>query len=230
MRLESMLARGLSITTLSVALAAGFTVPAPAAAAGRPVVPNDTDQWGNDKIRVAATAPATLSVGASGATMQSTSDSGSGTSSLHGGAGALPADGTAPSVDYCVELDLADASSGPYRLRFHVDGAGGDSTSSAPGRLSAASRSAVRRRLPLTGGVTLTFNLSTAADTWVTTTGDAALLGAIYDGNANLVAGDDSGGRIAASLPAGDYSLLLQGTDQLTGTFTAMADQGTCGN
>lgn len=226
MRLQSALARSLSITITAVALAAGIT--APASAASRPVVPNDTQEWGNDKVRVAATQPATMSVGPSGGSMESSDGSGTSSSSLRRGAGAAPADGTTLSVDYCVEIDLADASSGPYRLRFHVDGSGGDSSSSAPGRTAAAAHRRVGRgNRPLTGELTLTFNLSTAADAWVTTTGNSGLAGAIYDADSDLVAGDDDSGRIAVSLAAGDYSLLLTGTD-LTGTFTALADQGTC--
>jgi hypothetical protein len=231
MRLQSVLTRSLFITIMAVTLAAGLTAPALAAAAAQPVIPNDTQEWGNDKIRVAATQPATLSVSPSGGSMQSSSGSGASGSSLRGGAGSVPADGTQLSVDYCVELALTDGSSGPYRLRFHVDGAGGTSTSLAPGRPAAASyRPVAGRHLPFSGNVTLTFDLATAADAWVTTTGNAGLSGAIYDATAQLVAGDGSGGRIAASLPTGDYSLVLQGTSQLTGTFTATADQGTCGN
>jgi hypothetical protein len=197
MRLASILAGSLSITIATVALAAGLTLPVPATAAvaAAPVVPNDTQEWGNDKIRASATVPATSSVGPSGSTIQSPSSS-------------APASGTVLSVDYCVQLTLVDGSSGPYRLRFHVDGLGGTSSSS--------------------GNVTLSFNLATAADTQVTTTGNAALSGSIFDANAHLVAGDTTAGRIAASLPAGTYSLLLLGPSQLTGAFTVMHDQGTC--
>ncbi|HLX06737.1 MAG TPA: hypothetical protein VKY89_02625, partial [Thermoanaerobaculia bacterium] len=118
-----------------------------------------------------------------------------------------------------------------YRLRFHVEGASGDSSSSAPGRTAKASRRAKgQRRQPRPTDVTLSFDLSTAADAYVTTTGDSGLLGAIYDADDNLIASDDSGGgRItAASLAAGDYSLVLDGSDDLTGNFTVTADQASC--
>jgi hypothetical protein len=232
MRLQSVLARSLSTTIIAVTLAAGFSAPALASPASRNVAPNDTQEWGNDKVRVAVSGPATLSVGPSGGSVQSSSGAGASGSSLQGSNGSAPAADTQLSVDYCVELDLTDGSSGPYRLRFHVDGAGGTTSSSAPGHTTAASRrSTARVRLPMAATVTLTFNLATAADAWVTTTGDLGLIGAIYDANGQLVAGDGSSGRIAAAaLAAGDYSLLLQGGNLLTGGFTVMADQASCSN
>jgi hypothetical protein len=214
MHLLSVLARNLSMTITAVALAAGFSAPALASPASRQASPNDTQEWGNDKVRVAVSAPSSLSVGPSGGTLQSSSTT----------------DDTS-TVDYCVEIDLVDASSGPYRLRFHVEGASGDSSSSAPGRTAKASRRAKgQRRQPRPTDVTLSFDLSTAADAYVTTTGDSGLLGAIYDADDNLIASDDSGGgRItAASLAAGDYSLVLDGSDDLTGNFTVTADQASC--
>lgn len=212
MHLQFVLARSLPATILAVALAAGFTAPAPASAAPHRAVPDDTPVYGRDKIHLSSALSSTMSVGPSGGTLSSSSS------------------GSDLSVDYCVELDLTDDSSGPYRLTFHVDGAGGDSPSSAPRHpITAAWRRATRHgHLPLDGGVTLTFELDTAADAWMTTTGDTDLLGAIYDDSSTLVAADDGSGRIAVTLPAGTYTFLIQGSDALTGDFTASADLGTC--
>ncbi len=245
--------------TLATLVAAGLLrAGAPAAiAAGLPVTPSTTQEWGSEVVRVTADSPGTVAVGPDGATMESGSGSGggSGTSAWRGGAGAAPAD-TDAATDYCLELDLADASSGPYRLRFHFDTSGGSSTSranrargaapaAAPGpaartaaatgaiapRRAPASPAARRRRRvsPLDTSLSLSFALATTADASALTTGDLGLVAAIYDADDNLVAADDgAGGRISATLPAGSYTLVISGGDQLAGSSAVMADSGTC--
>ncbi|HEY6321129.1 MAG TPA: hypothetical protein VJA16_06195 [Thermoanaerobaculia bacterium] len=181
-----------SYTILAGALLLGL---APALAA-------DTQEWGHDVVRVTSSAPSELSVGPSGATMQSSTSSGSGTSALRRHRRRLVASDVPVSASYCVELAPADGSA-PYRLIFQFTSDGS----------AAASRS---------------FDLATNVDTYATTGGDASLTGALYDQGGTLVAEDaGSGSRLAASLPAGQYSLVLDGVPA-DGTYVVTADQGSC--
>jgi hypothetical protein len=181
-----------------------------------PALYADTQEWGHDVIRVESAQPAQLSVGPSGATMQSSSGATIQTSSgssdrrarAHTRGGRRVIDDTPVSANYCVELAPSDASSGPYRLNFTFTSGDGTGASS----------------------VSVAFDLATNVDTWATTAGDASLAGALYDANGVLVAGDDgSGGRVSTSLPAGQYSLVLGGGAALAGTYVVTADQGSCG-
>jgi hypothetical protein len=203
---------------------------AAAAASGLPVRPSDTQEWGNEVVHLAAESPGTIAVGPGGATLQGGgSGSGFGTSSVPGRFGsATPAD-TATTADYCFEIDLTDGSSGPYRLRFYLSSSGGSTSSAAPhGERGRASH---RRRgmRPQDDSASLAFDLATSADASALTTGDLGLIGTLYNSNDDLVASDDSSGdRISTSLPSGDYTLVLSGSDLLANAYTVVADSGTC--
>ena len=201
-----------------------------AGAVTRPVVPDTTTEWGNEVVRVTDDGGGSMTVGSAGASMDAGS-SGSEAAARRRAAGLKPAD-TAPTVDYCIDLTLTNHSSGPYRVRFHFDADGGD-TMAAKLR-SAASRSALGRRRvsPLdSGAISVSFTLDTSADGAATTAGDSGLVGTLYDNTDTLVAADDGlGGHISTSLAAGTYTLVIEGGDSFVGTYSAMADQGTCGN
>ncbi len=223
--------RKVSIALAGALLTASLTAAAHAAVRP-PVKPADTEEWGNGIIRVTSTDPGTVAVGPSGAMMANTpGGGGSDTSSLSRRLSRMrPAD-TAPTADYCVELDLTDDSSGPYRVQLYLDSGSGDSMSAV--RRPHGARHLVARRNASTQDTTLslTFDLDTTADGTVSTTGDVGLVGAIYDASDDLVASDDdSGDRISASLASGSYTLVIQGGDQLADDYVVTADQGTCGD
>jgi hypothetical protein len=229
MLLQPIRDRKISIAVAAAVLAVCLT--GAAGAVTQPVTPATTQEWSIDIVRITASDPGTVSVGPSGAAMENGSGgSGSGTSSAsRRRPGAKPAD-TSSAADYCLELDLADNSSGPYRVRFFfADGSGGDS-SSAIQRGRGVRRGSLRHRAaPQDDTLSLTFQLDTSADGTVSTGGDTGLIGAIYDASDDLVASDDdSGDRIAATLASGSYTLVLSGGDLLAGDYFVVADQATC--
>jgi hypothetical protein len=229
MHQHTVVSQKVSIALAAAVLAAAFATAAAAATHPRPVTPNDTQEWGNEIVRVTADDPGSLSVGPSGASLQTGSDGGSDTSSLHGAPGAAPAD-INTTADYCLEFDLADSSSGPYRVSFFFDTSGGDSESAVRRSHVVKRKSALRRAKPQDDTtLTLTFELDTNADGTVITTGDSDLLGAIYDADDDLVgADDDSGDRISATLATGSYTLVLSGGDELGGAYVVTAGLGSC--
>jgi hypothetical protein len=212
---RNLIHRGAAVAVLSLAVATA------AAAAPRQAAPRDTPEWGSDVVRVTASQPGTLDVGPSGGGMESTSGSGD----LSSARTARPRD-TPLSVDYCVDLAPTDDSSGPYRVFFHLDTGDGDDDASAKG----VPHAKVHRRQPIhTNGVaTLSFEIDTAVEMAVDTTGGDSFLGALYDDTDTLVASDsDADDRLAVTLAAGTYTLVIT-ADGLTGDFVGQAGVGTC--
>ncbi len=229
MRLRLVHHQKVSFAIAAAVLAASLTTAA-TAATRRPVAPADTQEWGNDIIRVSSADPGTAAVGPSGASIASTSGGGDDMSAVHRRTpGARTAD-TTPTADYCLELDLSDDSSGPYVVQLYLDTSDDESTAAVRRRARSAKRLAtLHHTSPQDDTLSLTFNLDTTAAGTVLTTGDIGLIGAIYDGDDTLVASDDdSGDRISASLASGSYTLVIQGGDQLAGDYVVTASQGTC--
>lgn len=209
------------------ALFASLAFSPPAHAIGNRVTPQDTPTWGNDVVRVTSDQAATLDVGPSGGGMESSSGSGTGTSSTGGArrGGSTILDDT-PSVDYCVDLAPTDDSSGPYRVFFHLDTGSGDGSSAMPRRVRSHRRPPA---LPSDGVANLSFEIDTAVEMAVDTTGGDAFLGAIYDDTDTLVASDtDAADRLSVTLASGSYTLVITGTG-LTGNYVGQAQVGTCG-
>jgi hypothetical protein len=190
---------------------------ATAASATAHITPRDTPVWGSDVVRVTASQPGTLDVGPSGGGMES-----SGSDEMAGTRAARRRD--TPSVDYCVDLGPTDDSSGPYRVFFHLDT--GDDDLMATG----APPAKVHRRQPRhkDGVANLSFEIDTAVEMAVDTTGGDAFLGAIYDDTDTLVASDaDSDDRLSITLASGTYTLVITG-DGLSGSYVGQAGVGTC--
>jgi hypothetical protein len=205
---------------------------AAAALTHSPIRPNATQEWGNDVVHVTSADPDTVTIGPSGASLATSSGGGDDDASVRRAARTRPRDEEV-TVQYCVEIDLDDNSSGPYRVSFHFDDGGDDNESAIRGSKRAhAQRVHVRHGLtPKDDSINVTFDLGTTADATAVTTGDTCIVGAIYDDTDTLVASDDGlGDHISTALAAGEYTLVLTGGDLLAGDYMVMADQGTCGD
>jgi hypothetical protein len=210
-----------NLISVSTAIVLSLAVTTAASAATRSA-PRDTPEWGTDVVRVTASQPGTLDVGPSGGGMEASGGSGDLASAARA---ARPRD-TPLSVDYCVDLGPTDDSSGPYRVFFHLDTGGGDDDSSAKG----VRRSKLHHRQPVhtTDVANLSFEIDTAVEMAVDTTGGDAFLGAIYDNTDTLVASDtDADDRLSVTLAAGTYTLVITG-DGLSGDYVGQAGVGTC--
>ncbi len=196
-------------------------VPA-ASAATRTAAPRDTPEWGSDVVRVSSDQAGTVNAGSSGGGIDScTSDD---DSSIRAKSARL-LDGGPPSVDYCVDLGPTDDSSGPYRVFFHLATSDDDESAAMRPRLARPRA----RQVHLKDGVAyLSFNIHTAVEMAVDTTGGDAFLGAIYDDTDTLVASDsDAADRLSTTLASGSYTLVITGTG-LTGDFKGQVGVGTC--
>jgi hypothetical protein len=130
-------------------------------------------------------------------------------------------------VDYCLELTPSEGTDGPYRLQFHF--LGGETEASANRPAGAGRKPSGHHALvQATTTASLTFDFESNIDGTISSGGDVSLVGAFYDGEDELVATDDEEGRLSVLLSAGEYSFVIQGDDQLTGSYQMTADQGTC--
>ncbi len=214
---------------LSIGFAAG------AGAATRPGKAASTQEWGSDVVRIRAAQPSALAVGPAGSDLQ-VAPADDEESSVYlpkqpQPTGARPVTGKdtvlAP-VDYCLELTPSEGTDGPYRLQFHF--LGGETEAAANRPTGPAHKQPPGRHalVQATTTASLTFDFETNVDGTISSGGDVSLVGAFYDGEDELVASDDEESRLSTSLSAGEYSFVIQGDDQLTGSYQMTADQGTC--
>lgn len=189
----------------------------------------DTQEWGSDVVRIRAAQPGTLAVGPGGAGVEVAQDTETEEAKyvpgMHPVAGK---DEELSAVDYCFELAPTLTMDGPYRIKFHF--LGGTFPSPAKARPAAHPHHPSGGPHPLLQADTtasLTFDIQTLVATNASSGGDASLSGAVYDDEDSLVASDGEE-RLSTSLAAGDYTLVIEGGDQLTGTYQVTADQGTC--
>ena len=216
----------------AIVLSIGFAVGA--GAATRPGKAASTQEWGSDVVRIRAAQPSALAVGPAGSDLQVAPEDDE-ESAVYlpkrpQPTGTRPVTGKdtvlAP-VDYCLELTPSEGTDGPYRLQFHF--LGGETEASAnrpagPGRKPSGHHALVQA----TTTASLTFDFESNIDGTISSGGDVSLVGAFYDGEDELVATDDEEGRLSVLLSAGEYSFVIQGDDQLTGSYQMTADQGTC--